>query len=244
MDKTQAELIRLRYAVKAWTLKAVAHFVEQTEGQRTRLSLPLPDLSPTGGKRESSLRSAGLLDRPDVQEYIQSVNRAIESKLESGSAATPRKVRLSMGVCGPRSSPQCKNPRIPARNLKILAVSGNEGQQVTHFSYNRLLLLTCTKVVVPSRDSSHLRSAVSIPDTEESERLVARMQEMVAQEKVLAEREAEDEAEIDDVERLINEKEAILSRLMDTVKGFSTIKTEYEKVAIFIAKFLYLIAYM
>lgn len=56
------------------------------------------------------------------------------------------------------------------------------------------------------------------------------MQEMVAQEKALAEREAEDQAEIVDVDRLITEKEAILSRLMDTVKGFATIKTEYEKV--------------
>ena len=69
-----------------------------------------------------------------------------------------------------------------------------------------------------------------IPDTEESERLVARMQEIVAQEKALVEREAEDEAEIVDVERVINEKEAILSKLMDTVKGFATIKAEYEKV--------------
>ena len=85
--------------------------------------------------------------------------------------------------------------------------------------------------MVSGRESAQTRPAVSIPDTEESERLVARMQEMVAQEKALAEREAEDEAEMVDVERMITEKEAILGKLMDTVKGFATIKVEYEKVA-------------
>ena len=133
MDKTQAELTRLRYAVKAWTLKAVAHFVEQAEGHRTRLSVPLPDLSPTGNKRESSLRSSDLLDRPDVQDYINSVNRAIEDKLESGTAATPRKVRLSMGACRPRTSPQRTNPQIAARNLKNMGL-GDDVRQVFNLS--------------------------------------------------------------------------------------------------------------
>jgi hypothetical protein len=53
---------------------------------------------------------------------------------------------------------------------------------------------------------------------------------MVAEEKELSEREAEGEEELREVDRVIGEKEAILDKLMDTVKGFSIIKHEYEKV--------------
>lgn len=156
MDKTQAELIRLRYAVKAWTLKAVAHFVEQTDGQRTRVSLPLPELSPMG-KRENSMRNGDLLDRPDVQDYIKSVNRAIEDKLEAGAAATPRKVRLSMGVCGARPSPLRSNFRLGVKSIKNALPAGDGGTtQVLHHSY-------CVNIIAFSR----IPVAVSISNSKQ-----------------------------------------------------------------------------
>jgi hypothetical protein len=71
---------------------------------------------------------------------------------------------------------------------------------------------------------------VDLPDVEESERLVARMQAMVAQEKELGEVQEEGAEELLAVDRVIEEKERILGRLMETVRGFSVIKNEYEKV--------------
>jgi hypothetical protein len=70
MDKTLLELNRLRYAVRAWTLKAVSHVAYSN--QVSRMSLSLPDLSP--GKASLSPDS-DVLNRPDIQEYIRAVNK-------------------------------------------------------------------------------------------------------------------------------------------------------------------------
>jgi hypothetical protein len=53
---------------------------------------------------------------------------------------------------------------------------------------------------------------------------------MVAQEKELGEVQEEGAEELLAVDRVIEEKERILGRLMETVRGFSVIKNEYEKV--------------
>lgn len=94
------EIIRLRYAVKAWTLKAVAHLLVDEAAGGQRVSLPLPDLSPAHPSQKTQSLVSDILNRSDVQEYIRNVNRAIEEKLECGATASPpRKVRLSIGVC-------------------------------------------------------------------------------------------------------------------------------------------------
>lgn len=56
---------------------------------------------------------------------------------------------------------------------------------------------------------------------------------MVAQERELVEKEAEDEEELREVDQAIEEKESILTKLMETVKGFAVIKADYEKVPSF-----------
>ena len=215
MDKTQMELLRLRYTAKAWMLKAVSHYVawdEDHQSDASRVSIALPELSSPGGDKSSSL-----LHRTDVQEYIQRVNQAIEEKLVNGAgSATPRKVRLSMGVCAAiRASPA--HGLRPVRNLLKSFESRAENPEGRK-----------------KRQLSSLCENVTIPDAEESERLIARMQAMVAEEKnqkeQLTESEEKDAEALLEMDSAILEKESILVKLMDTVKGFGVIKRDYERL--------------
>jgi hypothetical protein len=82
LDKTQQELRKLRMAVKAWMMKAVSvkfdhlidHSAPETEGDQV----------------------AALLDNPEVKEFVSSVSHVIDGKLDTSSAPSPRKVRLSV----------------------------------------------------------------------------------------------------------------------------------------------------
>lgn len=228
MDKTQLEIIRLRYAVKAWTLKAVAHLVQDASAASTgnsRMSIALPDLSPVHPSKRSNAEELDaiqeILERPDVQEYIRNVNKAIEAKLEVGASATPRKVRLSIGVAnqGGRQASSRAHPSVRSLISNFEAMDTEQGLPKRGCGLGA--------PIAPRRE---MTLPAEMPNPEDSEKLVARMQEMVAQEKELLERESEGEQELQEVDRAIGEKEEILSKLMDTVKGFSTMKVEYEKV--------------
>lgn len=118
MDKAQQELRHLKYAVKTWMMKAIAQkfsvrltsdeFRAQSEaiGSMTSIS-PLPCTSPSPSARvgPSSTNKLGtefdnelsaIMQRSDVQDYMNAVNKAINEKLLVGCAPTPRKIRLSL----------------------------------------------------------------------------------------------------------------------------------------------------
>ncbi len=103
VDKTQLELRRLKYAVKAWMLKAVTNIFGATKSNKGALS-PLPNLTPVkGGASFEELygtstrdeEESDLMSRPEVQEFINAMNSAISEKLQYNEPS-PRKVRLSM----------------------------------------------------------------------------------------------------------------------------------------------------
>ena len=53
---------------------------------------------------------------------------------------------------------------------------------------------------------------------------------MVLQEKDSLDTDEADAEELQKMDRTIDEKQGILNKLLDTVKGFAVIKAEYEKV--------------
>ena len=116
MDKAQQELRHLKYAVKTWMMKAIAQkfsarlssseFHSQTETIGSVVS-PLPCTSPMpsarlGSSSTSKLGSefdtelSAIMQRSDVQDYMNAVNKAINEQLLLGCAPTPRKIRLSL----------------------------------------------------------------------------------------------------------------------------------------------------
>jgi hypothetical protein len=89
MDKVQMELRRLKYAVKIWTMKAIANKFSGNDDE-------IPAIPSTPGKFSGSqAEEEVLLKRNDVQQYIESINSLISTKLD-GSVPSPRKVRLSI----------------------------------------------------------------------------------------------------------------------------------------------------
>lgn len=219
-DKTQQELRYLKYSVKTWMMKAITHiFTDRVK----RLSIaepmtPLPNES-------SPVKSDDIFQRPDVQDYIQSINKAIQEKIQ-GANPTPRKVRLS--VIGPFLSPQRPN-----KGLKIMQeLNMNDAD---HHDGNRML-----DSIEPfshrggGRESilfaGNIQHAYEVPDPEETEKLVSRMLEMVTKEKDLSNFEADGETEVAEMEQQIEEKEKILSTLLETVKGYSAMKSDFEKL--------------
>lgn len=73
-------------------------------------------------------------------------------------------------------------------------------------------------------------SALEMEDPDETAKLVSRMLEIVSTEKEMLSKDAEKEQEICAVDKAIQEKEEILSKLMDTVKGYATMKSDFEKL--------------
>lgn len=131
MDKAQQELRHLKYAVKTWMMKAISQkFSVRLSASEFRsnaaalgsVTSPLPCLSPLPASRQvpSSATKAGggdlsnelfaIMQRTDVQEYMNTVNRAINEKLLIGGAPSPRKVRLSLAgeLASPFRTPSAK----------------------------------------------------------------------------------------------------------------------------------------
>lgn len=97
MDKGQLEIRRLKYAVRTWMVKAVGHLFGasrkpfESEADDEHPHLATMCLSPMSG----SSNEEDILKRPEVQQYIESVNATIVQKLE-GTGPSPRRVRLSI----------------------------------------------------------------------------------------------------------------------------------------------------
>ena len=135
MDKAQQELRHLKYAVKTWMMKAIAQKfgvrLSQDEFRSNAATIgsvysPLPCTSPLPSVRpgSSSTTKIGnndvnsdllqIMQRADVRDYMNAVNKAIDDKLLVGNLPTPRKIRLSLA--GELASPY-RNPG-PRRNLQ------------------------------------------------------------------------------------------------------------------------------
>lgn len=138
MDKTQQELRHLKYAVKTWMMKAIAQKfgvrLSQDEFRSNAATLgsvysPLPCTSPLPSVRpgSSSTTKIGnndmnadllqIMQRADVRDYMNAVNKAIDDKLLIGNVPTPRKIRLSLA--GELASPYRNQG--PRRNLQGVA---------------------------------------------------------------------------------------------------------------------------
>lgn len=135
MDKAQQELRHLKYAVKTWMMKAIAQKfgvrLSQDEFRSNAATLgsvysPLPCTSPLPSVRQgsSSTTKVGnndmnadllqIMQRADVRDYMNAVNKAIDDKLLIGNVPTPRKIRLSLA--GELASPYRNQG--PRRNLQ------------------------------------------------------------------------------------------------------------------------------
>lgn len=264
MDKQQAELRRLKYAVKAWMIKAVGQLFgpggrsasaanddESQEGDaaagslRSLLLSPLPSVSPAANK--SGGREDEILRRPDVQDYINAVNAAIQEKL--GGQPSPVRSRLSLGT-PPRHAyaSYARRPHGHAAESVVQRLAGGadrkddaglgsirEGEEEefgADGAYGGFGLgprNPARESVLHSVSTMAAREAAAMEarDPEETERLVSRMLEMVEKERELygqEGREVEGAIEIVAVEKAIEEKEEILHKLLDTVKGYSAMK--------------------
>jgi hypothetical protein len=125
MDKNQLEIRKLKISMKTWMLKAVqlmfgSKLVEQqVPGFRSPTSSKSSGiLSPAAATFEACKSNRfddteELLKRPDVIEFINSVNASIIDKLDGVAAPSPRKIRLSTGV-----------PFLPKSASKMFSPSG------------------------------------------------------------------------------------------------------------------------
>eukprot|EP01038_Epipyxis_sp_PR26KG_P009810 gene9810-13201_t len=243
MDKTQIEIRRLKYTVKAWMIKAVVAIfgpVNSTEINSNKFFSP-------SSKRKNNVGGVSdcdenqiddLLARADVQEFIQSVNGSINEKLQ-GFIPTPRKIRLSGGITGFHSPPQ-------AKRRSVLLNSHNEKIVSSLYNVNEEWAQIHTSNSASSRESVLQTLAIRLADNtsedkldiQETERLVLRMLDLVTKEK---EQQVNinneditnsntDESEVEDVDKVIQEKEEILSKLLETVKSYSVMKNDFERL--------------
>ena len=160
MDKAQQELRHLKYAVKTWMMKAISQkFSVRLSASEFRsnaavlgsVTSPLPCVSPLPTSRHapSSAIKVGstdigndlfaIMQRSDVQEYMNAVNKAIDEKLLVGGAPSPRKVRLSLAgeLASPFRTPLAKRALhgvakklcMPAKNAwDEIPVGGSNGR--------------------------------------------------------------------------------------------------------------------
>ncbi len=110
MDKTQLEIRKLKISMKTWMLKAVqlmfgSKLVEQQVPafRSPSSSKSAGILSPAAATFEACKSNKyddmeDLLKRPEVLDFINSVNASICDKLDGTVAPSPRKIRLSTGV--------------------------------------------------------------------------------------------------------------------------------------------------
>lgn len=126
MDKNQIEIRKLKISMKTWMLKAVQLMFgpKLVEQQVPAFRSPTSSksagiLSPAAATFEASCKSGKfddteeLLRRPDVIEFINSVNASIMDKLDGAVGPSPRKIRLSTGV-----------PLLPKSASKMFSPSG------------------------------------------------------------------------------------------------------------------------
>lgn len=77
MDKTQLEIRRLRCAVKAWMLTALTEKFTDNEEVTNDISISDMLLSPSAHRGEKKYED--ILEKPEVQEYISSMNQVIKT---------------------------------------------------------------------------------------------------------------------------------------------------------------------
>ena len=282
MDRTQMELRRLRYTVKAWMIKACGNMFSDsilsngmtphrlTGAARLKASpLPASLFSPgtnsgrVGSKEGESERNDAevislsydmdLLNRKDVQEYVNAVNMAILQRLNldigngsyssgSGGVAntdglSPKKqTRLSLGVSPVRPLGHIRNrvSHIHHNDLPVGKVAHKIG--VSEVDRDEECPLGRRGSVLSNLQIASVESLQSSKDPEETERLVSRMIEMVNKEKEMYgiqlddEQQEEGEEKIVEMDQQIKEKEVILNKLMSSVKGYGAMKADFEKL--------------
>jgi hypothetical protein len=151
MDRNQLEMTKLKYAVKTWMMKAVTLMFS---GENGNSSIPKPPfasptrsamkniLSPSSATFEAMQNNSSklsfddetLLKRPEVLEFINSVNASIQEKMESATPS-PRKIRLSLGGFAKPMSPM----KSMNRNNNLFSV---KKALYTHNSGNALSIET------------------------------------------------------------------------------------------------------
>jgi hypothetical protein len=206
MDQAEQEIRRLKASNKAWMLRCV----------HTMFSKPdTPYIEH---------EAMALLQRSEVKAYLSSVEADFGSRLEI-TRPSPRKVRISLAphrlTPGKSSIIRPRTSDLPSSNLrKELGLESFEEADGEFDSYDE--------------DEA---DAITTIDPEETERLVTRMIDMVSKEKekLQATDDLDDNQdvalEIDaKVDEAIEEKEQILQKLMVTVKGYATLKSEYERL--------------
>lgn len=211
-----------------------------SNGDFSPLRPPGPAAMPTTPAAKSGLHSSSttesLWERGDVQEYIASVNSSIDMQMSKGCQATPRKIRLSV---------LCAAPQIPNSNMNRPAVSRPFNGGVVGESKTEQGPTTGVKDEGGIDDEGNdgddmmamtqqLMAAMEGKDPDETARLVTRLMDMLQREKEQLQATEEDEGEegpeLEEVEHAIEEKEEILSKLLETVKGYSSMKADFEKL--------------
>ncbi len=269
MDKLQLELRRLKYSVKTWMIKAVAYMFNERQNRDIQNGLsPLPNVSPVAMSKSSGYsKEDEVLSRPEVIEYINMVNAAIEQKLHGpGVGPSPRKVRLS--VCNPPAflSPVNHKPFQRPLQSKVVnnddrpihgVAAGDSDDEGCDDNDNDLNMSAANISFADSMFGYDHNSAIAkskkgresvlnvmginresvfeAQDPEETEKLVARMLTLVNKEKEISQEAAaevseKDIKEIVVIDKEIEEKEAILNKLLDTVKGYAVMKSDFEKL--------------
>jgi hypothetical protein len=245
MDKVQLELRRLKYALKVWTLKAICNKFSGDQMPETA------DAAATPRKQHSfDAEEETLLKRTDVQQYVELINSLISTKLDV-SGPSPRKVRLSVASPLLRKAPMTGTrnfiklnglqPQHIAPVRKIGNVGDDDDGEDANDDYDfdcKQMLFAEGKLNYRTRDSvlncDFIRDrALDNQDPEESEKMVVRMMEILNEEKKLVTGDGcdgEREVEMNKVDKAIEEKEEILVKLMESVKGYAAMKSEFEKL--------------
>ena len=177
MDRQQLELRRLKYSMQAWMLKAVSMAFDGRAELSGGVQSPLPCVSPARG---STSAGPELLLRPEVQDYISQVTLQIEERLRD-SAPTPLLHRVRLSVLPSFHSPMRGLAQPPPKpNADVDTDESFRGGHLADalFSEGSLRLRSGHRdsvlTSIKGRDS-----VFEAQDPEETERLVARMIEMV-----------------------------------------------------------------
>jgi hypothetical protein len=134
MDKMEQKIRRLNYSVKLWKLKCLKLMVRESFMNGLDLgpiSSPLPSLSPMP-TRGSALPNKfdDFLQRPDVVEYVDAVNKAIDEKVKV-FGITPKTISQIIAKCSPHQqkagTPIKKHPLSVSKKL-ILSSNRKKGK--------------------------------------------------------------------------------------------------------------------
>ena len=254
IDKHQLELRRLKYAVKTWMSKAITHmFSDQSTSNANRLdvddtslqSISLTELSSPqakGNSRSGSTRE--LFNRPEVQEYVQRINDMINAQLEGGLSSSPRKLRLSI-----MPSPRTRGGDISASPAKagreLFRRDSSDGMNLCVENASRRRSLAKCHAVLESdseqlvsrmmelvhKEKDELLKDTLRPESPTNSSIISGQTNITCStDGIVDDDEDEDCAKMAHVEREIEEKEEILEKLMEAVKGFGAMKQDYESL--------------